>query len=78
VRAKLYRAKPGAFPKFVERRATMLYTVVGRLNGKEYRKDVSAHNIKEALELVIIQNVYEARLILGKGEIQWEVEEDFL
>ena len=24
------------------------FTVVGRLNGKEYRKDVAAHNVAEA------------------------------
>ena len=56
----------------------MQFTVVGRLNGREYRKEVAAHNVKEALQLVIIQNVYAVREVLGKGEIQWEVEEDFI
>lgn len=37
-----------------------------------------AHNIKEAFELAVIQNLYDIRDILGKGEIQWEVEEDFI
>ena len=55
-----------------------LFKVIGTLNGKEFIKEVSAHNVKEALELVIIKNVYEARQVLGNGEIEWEVEEDFL
>ena len=55
-----------------------LFKVIGTLNGKEFIKEVSAHNVKEALELVIIKNVYEARRVLGNGEIEWEVEEDFL
>lgn len=54
------------------------FTVVGRLNGKEYRTDVQAHNVREALELVIMQKPYEVREQLGIGEVKWEVEEDFL
>lgn len=61
-----------------KRGGKMKFTVIGRLNDKEYRKEVTAHNVKEALEMVIIQNVYEIRELLGNGEIQWEVEEDFL